>query len=95
MGQALLDLGGPGAQDRQRPLPGGLDPGQPERGLADSSLSLEHDCSRPLARPVQEGAQLGDLVFPADDLLCHLASHAVTMRRAVGRIAVQGGDAKR
>ena len=71
VGEPLLGLRGSGAEHAERPLPGGLDAGRPERRLADPGLAFEDERSRAAVRPVEEGVQRCDLVLPADDLHCH------------------------
>ena len=46
-----------------------LDPGEPERRLADAGLTLEHERSRLLVRAADEGLKRGQLLIPADDLV--------------------------
>lgn len=48
--ESLLGLRGSSAEHAQRPFPCRLDPGQPERRLADAGVALEHDRGRSLAK---------------------------------------------
>ncbi len=68
----LLGLRRSGAEHPQPPLACSRHPGQPERRLADPGVAFEHDSGRPIARPVEEGVQRGNLVLPTDDLDSHL-----------------------
>ena len=65
--QLLLGLGGPRSQHSQPLLAGGLHPCQPEGRLANSGVACENECTRPLARPLDEGVERRQLFVPADD----------------------------
>ncbi len=66
--QLLLGLGGPRSQHSQPLRAGGLHPCQPERRLANSGVACENECTRPLARLLDEGVERRQLFVPADDL---------------------------
>ena len=65
--QPALGLCGPRGQHPQPLLARGLDPGQPNRRLADSCVAFEHERVRPLD-PLEEGVQRGQLLVSADDV---------------------------
>src|SRR5262249_62420058 len=68
MCEPLLRLGWTRRQDAQAALVCLLDACEPERGLADASLALEHETGGAPWRLLDEGAEAGELLLPADDV---------------------------
>jgi FAD/FMN-containing dehydrogenase len=65
-GEAGLRLGRPSAQHPETAYPGGLNAGQPQRGLADPRLAFQHDRARQLFANLQKANTCFVLVVPAD-----------------------------